>query len=164
MKDLYTIPFLIFFIFSYSTSTKAQDSLRIYFNVGFVTSIVQPPGRLSPDSGGSVRVGLFTKSRFGPYIGYVWFKEDETGEYYDKGSLFIGGIDYRLLRRGDFEMYAKAGLIIEKYISVYSDREDTEISPKPDFGLLINVSKFNAYAGWQPSDPSHFNLGVGFTF
>lgn len=164
MRHFFTFTFLLFFSLSNSTISNAQDTLRPYFNVGFITSIIQPSGRTASDSGGSVRVGLFTKSRFGPYIGYAWFKEHESGEYYDKGSLFIGGADYRILRNGNFEMYIKLGLIIEKYISVYSDYDDTETSLKPDFGVLFNINQFNFYTGWQPSDPSHFNFGIGYTF
>jgi hypothetical protein len=164
MRQLFTFFIIVFLFFTQSSITNAQDTLRPYINVGYVTSIIQPSGRSAPDSGGSVRVGLFTKSRFGPYIGYVWFKEHETGEYYDKGSLFIGGADYRILRNGKFELYAKLGLIVEKYISVYSNRDETETSLKPDFGLLFNISHLNIYTGWQPSDPSHYNFGIGYTF
>ena len=164
MTNLLAFTITLFFTLSQSIDSYAQDTLRPYLNVGYITSIVQPSGRSSPDSGGSGRVGLFTKNRFGPYIGYVWFKEHEEGDYYDKGSLFIAGADYRILRNGKFEMYAKLGLIVEKYISVYSNRDETETSLKPDFGLLFNINHFNVYTGWQPSDPSHYNFGIGYTF
>jgi hypothetical protein len=61
-------------------------------------------------------------------------------------------------------MYASAGLLIEKFIATYpGGYTDTEINPKPDLGLLFNFGHFNAFLGWQPSEPHHFNIGVGFT-
>ena len=55
------------------------------------------------------------------------------------------------------------GLGYEKYLSVYSTRTETETSFKPDLGILFNINKFNIYTGWQPSDPSHINIGIGIT-
>ena len=147
--------------------SKAQDTLKLYLNAGYVTSISYPSDRTRPDAGGSIRIGILTRGRLGFYTGYAWFKEylSDFIEYDDKGSLYLAGLDIRLYRKGEFQSYVKIGAAIEKFISTYrtNSRTETETSVKPDLGLLFNLHHFNTYIGWQPSDPSHFNIGVGFT-
>ena len=117
------------------------------------------------DGGGSVRVGLFTKGRFGFYVGFLWFKEYHPDfiEYDDEGSGVLAGVDWRFLTTGDVEWYGKLGLFREKYTSTYPSRTEEETSIKPDFGLMLNIEHFNADLGWQPSDPHHLNIGIGIT-
>jgi hypothetical protein len=144
---------------------KGQDTLRLYLNAGYVTSIIRPDDCTRPDAGFSARIGILTNKRIGFYAGYTGFQEyhNESIEYDDKGSLYIAGIDYRLLRRGEFRWYVKLGAAVEQFISTYPTRTETETSFKPDLGFLFNFKYFNLYAGWQPSAPSHFNIGLGFT-
>ena len=76
----------------------------------------------------------------------------------------MAGIDFLVLKRKKIQTYLKAGLFNEKFTSTYpSGIIDIEYNIKPDFGILLDVHPFNIYAGWQPSAPSHFNLGIGLT-
>lgn len=145
--------------------SNAQDTLRVYLNAGYISSFIQPEDCTRPDAGGSIRIGILTKGIIGFYTGYAWFKEyhEDFIEYDDKGSLLIAGIDLRLLRKKDFRLYCKLGIMNEKFISTYTNRTETESSIKPDIGLLFNYKHFNVYTGWQPSEPVHFNIGVGYT-
>jgi len=143
-----------------------QDSTRYYINIGYLTNIKKNSETLKADQGASIRIGLLTKKRLGFYIGYVFFKEYHPAyaEYDDEGYGFIGGIDFMVLRKKNTKLYLKTGLFNEKYKSTYkSGRTEIESSLKPDFGLLLNINHFNAYLGWQPSDPSHINIGLGIT-
>ncbi len=145
---------------------EAQDMWRPYFNVGYVTNIEKCDECEKKDTGGSVRVGVFNRGRFGFYAGYLWFKEHHPAYigYDDEGSVLLAGIDYRFLRTGGAEWYAKVGIAREKFTSTYPDgRTDDETNFIPDFGLLLNISHFNTYLGWMPSDPHHINIGIGVT-
>jgi hypothetical protein len=144
---------------------NAQERLRPYLNVGYVTNLQKCDECKQADTGGSIRVGILNKKKLGFYAGYTWFKEyhEDYIEYDDKGSLISAGIDLLLLRREGFEWYIKLGLGSEKFVSTYPGRTETETSIKPDFGLLFNFNFINTYVGWQPSDPPHINLGIGVT-
>lgn len=152
-------------IHAFQDSIK-MDSLRVYVNIGYLSSFIIPDDCTRPDVGGSFRIGILSKKRFGYYLGYTWFNEFHENfiEYDDKGRLFIAGIDYQIMKKKEFQIYVKAGLAMEQFISTYPSRTETETSIKPDFGILLNIKKFNAYIGWQPSDPSHYNIGIGYTF
>jgi len=156
---------IVFFVLPLCLKGEVQDTLRPYVNVGYITSIVQPEDCTRPDAGGSVRLGILRQGRLGFYGGYAWFNEyhEDYIEYDDEGRLYIAGIDYRILESGKFQLYAKLGVALEKFISTYPSRTETETSIKPDFGFLFNINYFNAYLGWQPSAPSHFNVGIGLT-
>ena len=143
-----------------------QDTTRYYINIGYITNIKKCPECKKADQGASIRLGLLTKKRLGFYAGYVFFKEfhPDYAEYDDEGYGFIGGIDFLVLRKKNSKLYLKAGLFNEKFRSTYRNgRTETETSLKPDFGLLFIHKYFNAYLGWQPSDPSHINIGIGMT-
>ena len=98
----------------------------------------------------------------------------EAEKLYDKGASvsqtaeefydLMAGLDFMLLKRGDFRWYVHAGIFNEKFISTWPGGSDTETSIKPDFGTLFNINRFNAFLGWQPSEPHHINLGLGVTF
>lgn len=143
-----------------------QDSSDVFLNAGVITNLEKCSECEKADTGGSLRIGILTKGKIGYYAGYVWFKEYHPDyiEYDDKGSILIAGIDYRILKRGNLRMYLNFGLGIEKFISTYSNRTETESSIKPDFGLLFNINHINMFVGWQPSDPHHYNIGAGLTF
>ena len=144
---------------------EAQSRTRPYVNVGYVTNIEKCSECEKRDTGGSIRVGMLTEGRFGFYAGYVWFNEYHPAyiEYDDEGTLIVGGVDIRLVRAGTVSLYGKVGLGREEFTSTYSNRTETETSMKPDLGLLLNLGNLNLYAGWQPSDPPHINVGVGLT-
>ena len=152
-------------ISSFQDSTH-MDSLRININIGYLSSFIIPVDCTRPDVGGSFRLGVFSRKRFGYYLGYSWFNEfhKEFIEYDDKGRLYILGIDFLFMRKKEIQLYGKIGLAMEQFISTYTNRTETETSFKPDFGILRNIKKFNAYIGWQPSAPSHYNMGLGYTF
>ena len=143
----------------------AQDSSKVFLNVGLITNLEKCSECEKVDTGGSIRIGILTKGKMGYYAGYVWFKEyhPEYIEYDDKGSILLAGIDYRIFRRDNLRCYINFGLGIEKFISTYPNRTETESSVKPDIGLLFDFRFINAYFGWQPSDPHHYNIGIGFT-
>ena len=155
----------IIFLCVLSIKSTAQERIRPYLNVGYITSIGKCSDCIHADRGGSIRLGILTRKKLGFYGGYLWFKvfHPDYIPYDDKGSMLVGGIDFRLLKMGKFKCYIKLGIGVEKFTSVYVNRTETETSPKPDFGLLFNFNYFNTYAGWQPSEPGHFNLGIGFT-
>jgi len=146
---------------------KDQDSTSFYINIGYITNIQKNSETVKADQGASLRLGILTKKRLGFYAGYIFFKEYHPtyAEYDDEGYGFVGGIDYMILKKNDLKLYLKAGLFLEKYKSTYrhSGKVEIETSPKPDFGILLNYKHFNAYLGWQPSDPPHINIGVGMT-
>ena len=146
--------------------SNAQDSSRIYLNAGYITNLEKCSECEQADTGGSIRIGILTKGKFGFYAGYLWFKEYHLDyiEYDDKGSAPLIGINYRLLTRGNLQLYVNLGLEIEKFTSTYPNRTEDERNIKPDFGLLFNINHVNAYLGWQPSEPPHINIGIGFTF
>jgi hypothetical protein len=151
---------------SSSYKSNAQDRWRPYLNLGYITNIERCADCTQADRGGSVRIGALGKGRFGIYAGYIWFNEYHESyiEYDDKGSGFMAGIDFLVLKRKKIQTYLKAGLFNEKFTSTYpSGIIDIEYNIKPDFGILLDVHPFNFYAGWQPSAPSHFNLGIGLT-
>ena len=143
----------------------AQDSSDVFVNAGFITNLEKCSECEKADTGGSIRIGVLTKGKMGYFAGYVWFKEYHPDyiEYDDKGSVFLAGVDYRILEKDDLRLYLNFGLGIEEYKSTYPDRTETASSIKPDIGLLMNMSHINLYVGWQPSDPHHYNVGVGFT-
>ena len=151
-------------ILAFQDSTQ-MDSLRVYVNIGYLSSFITPDDCTRPDVGGSFRLGIFSRKRFGYYLGYSWFNEfhEDFIEYDDKGRLFIAGVDFQIMRKKEIQIYVKVGLAMEQFISTYPNRTETETGFKPDFGILVNARKFNAYIGWQPSDPSHYNIGIGYT-
>ena len=144
---------------------EAQAGPRPYVNAGYITSLQKCDECESLDAGGSIRVGLLTEGRFGFYAGYLWFTEYHvpTIGYDDKGSGVVAGLDISVLTKGSVRGYAKLGIFIEKFTSDYPGRTETETSPKPDLGFLLHLGHFNTYLGWQPSDPPHFNVGLGLT-
>jgi len=52
---------------------------------------------------------------------------------------------------------------LEKFKSTYPTTTETELSIKPQFGLLLNIKYFNTYLGWYPSEPQIIIVGLGFT-
>ena len=143
----------------------AQDSIKYFINAGYISNLKKCPECVKADQGGSVRIGILTKKKLGFYVGYLWFNEFHPAyiEYDDKGQGIVGGIEFLLLRKDEFQMYANLGIFNEKFISTYASRTETETSLKPDFGLLLNYKRINTFFGWQPSDPPHLNVGMGFT-
>lgn len=166
MKKLQLLLLSALFTLFCSFSILAQDSLRVYINAGYVTNFQKCDECTKADIGGSIRIGILTKKWVGFYVGYLRFNEYHKDyiDYDDAGVLYIGGADLRFLKTGNVECYAKVGLAYEKFISTYSNRTETETSVKPDFGLLVNINKFNIHLGWQPSEPHHINAGLGLTF
>ena len=142
----FILPVLILVFLSISYKSNAQDTLGIFINAGYISSIITPDGCIKPDAGGSARIGILTKGKLGFYACYAWFNEyhEEYVEYDDKGSLFIAGIDYRLTKKGNFRGYINLGMGIERYVSTYrhSSMTDIETSVKPDIGLLLNFFLF----------------------
>ncbi len=137
-------------------------------NAGYITNLKKGTDSKRADSGGSVRIGLlhrglFGNGRMGIYAGYTWYREYnlDNVDYDDSGFAFIGGVDYKLLRINDFQLYIKGGLGPAKYISTYPTYKETEISIKPELGLLFCYRYINFYAGWQPSDAQQINIGIG---
>ena len=165
MKTYIRIIALVILFLFIPYGVNAQDSSDVFLNVGLITNLEKCSECEKSDTGGSFRIGVLTKGKMGYYVGYVWFKEYHPDyiEYDDKGSILLAGIDYRIFRSGDLRCYINFGLGIEKFISTYTDKSETESSVKPDIGLLINYKFINTYFGWQPSDPHHYNLGIGFT-
>ncbi|PLX11099.1 MAG: hypothetical protein C0597_15625 [Marinilabiliales bacterium] len=161
----YIVNLTILFILLLAVECIAQEKPNVYFNVGYVTNFKKNPESEKVDQGGSVRLGFLGQKRFGAYIGYLWFQEYNLDyvEYDDKGRVFIAGVAFCFLKRKNFKTFINMGLGYEKYLSVYSTRTETETSFKPDLGILFNINKFNIYTGWQPSDPSHINIGIGIT-
>ena len=102
----------------------AQDSSKVFLNVGLITNLEKCSECEKADTGGSIRLGILTKGKMGYYAGYVWFKEyhPEYIEYDDKGSILLAGIDYRIFRRDNLRCYINFGLGIEKFISTYPNR------------------------------------------
>jgi len=145
---------------------ETQGRVRPYLNLGYITNLQKCSECTKRDQGFSVRIGLLTRGRFGFYAGYLWFKEFHTDNigYDDKGAGLMAGLDFMLLKRGDFRWYVNLGIFNEKFTSTYPGGSETETSIKPDFGVLFNINHFNASLGWQPSEPHHINLGVGVTF
>ncbi len=156
------VSLMIFLIIS--SEVTAQDSSQVFFNAGLITNIKKCSECEKVDTGGSFRIGVLTKGKMGYYVGYIWFKEYHPDyiDYDDKGSILLGGIDYLIFKRNNIRCYFNFGLGIEKYISTYPNRTETESSIKPDIGLLFDFKVINTYFGWQPSDPHHYNLGLGF--
>jgi hypothetical protein len=152
-------------ILTISNKIIAQDRSDIFLNAGIITNLEKCSECEKADTGGSIRIGILTKEKMGYYAGYIWFNEYHLDfiEYDDEGTLVFGGIGYLFFKRGNFRTYLNFGLGIEDFKSTYPDRIETESSIKPDIGFLINLNKLNAYLGWQPSDPSHYNIGIGFT-
>lgn len=152
-------------LFSLPRVAEAQNGPRPYVNAGYVTSLEQCDECEKKDAGGSIRVGLLTEGRFGFYAGYLWFTEYHVPQvgYDDKGSGVVAGIDVRVLSKGIVQGYAKVGIFVEKFTSDYPGRTESETSPKPDLGFLLHIGHFNTFVGWQPSDPPHFNVGIGLT-
>lgn len=151
---------------SQDTLTQEVKKVRPFLNLAYVTNLQQCSECIKADQGFSVRIGLLTKGRFGFYAGYLWFKEYHTQEvgYDDKGAGLLAGLDFMILERGDFRWYINLGIFNEKFTSTWPGGSDTETAIKPDFGTLFNIDHLNIFLGWQPSDPHHINLGLGFTF
>jgi hypothetical protein len=163
---------VILILLSLPLQARSQSKWRPYLNAGYITNFEKCSDCTTADTGGSIRIGMLnkglsSKGRLGFYAGYTWFKEhheDYVG-YDDKGWLIMAGIDFRLLTTGNLDWYLKLGIGSEKFISTYPNSyTDSETNIKPDIGLLFNWKHFNLYAGWQPSEPAHINLGIGFTF
>jgi hypothetical protein len=165
MKIRYVSFLIVPILLSLPCASEAQDRARLYVNAGYVTNLQKCSECEKADTGGSIRVGVFTKGRLGLYAGYVWFQEYHPAYigYDDEGTLLMAGVDIRLVKKGSVEWYAKVGLGREEFTSTYPNRTETETSMKPDLGLLLNIRHFNTYVGWQPSDPPHINIGVGLT-
>ena len=162
---------VIVIFFSLPVQGISQSKWRPYINAGYVTNLEKCSDCTTADTGGSIRIGvfnkgLFSKGRLGFYVGYTWFKEhheDYIG-YDDRGWIIMAGIDFRVLTTSYLDWYLKFGLGSEKFISTYPNNyTDTETNLKPDIGLLLNRKHLNLYVGWQPSDPPHINIGIGFT-
>lgn len=150
----------------------SQGRLKPYINAGYITGLKKVDNAEKLDRGGSIRLGILNKGLFGNgrigfYGGFLWFSEYNSplAEYDDKGRIFTAGFDILALKQQKSNWYIKLGLGREKYFSYYRTTGITqyEINYIPDFGILYNIKNFNAYLGWQPSDPHHFNLGIGFT-
>ena len=161
----FSLLFLLFLFFSLPINLNAQDSSNVFINAGIITNIQKCDECKKSDTGGSIRIGILTDRRFGYFIGYSWFKEyhEDWIEYDDEGSLLFGGIGYRLYKNNNLRIYINLGIGLERFVSTYSNRTEEESSIKPDLGLLFNLNHINLYTGWQPSEPSHYLFGLGFT-
>jgi len=164
-----TIIFLIISLFLLiSSQAYSQQKNRKYINAGYVTNLKACDECKQADAGFSIRLGVLPEKRLGYYGGFIYFKEFHPDyiDYDDEGYVFIGGLDYRILKNKNFEFYLKGGLAVENFVSTYrnSNSVDTELSLKPDFGILFNIKHFNIVLAWQPSDPHHYNVGIGYTF
>ena len=182
MKKPLLLPLFTLVILLLPAKAAAQDTLvnepgdtitsgvshrvRPYLNVGYVSNLQKCSECIHADRGFSVRIGLLTHGRFGFYAGYLWFKEYHTEQvgYDDRGAGLLAGLDFMLLKKGDFRWYINLGIFNEKFTSTFPGGSDTETSVKPDFGVLFNFSHINLSLGWQPSEPHHINLGIGLTF
>lgn len=165
MKKSYLILAAASALFLIPSQSIAQGTSRLYVNAGYITNFEKCAECTKKDEGGSVRLGILTDGKWGFYAGYLWFTEYNAPYigYDDEGAGFVGGFDFRLLKHNQLRIYVKTGLFLEKFTSTYPDRSETETSPKPDLGLFFNLDHVNAYAGWQPSEPPHINVGIGFT-
>jgi hypothetical protein len=148
-----------------TTVCKSQDSRGPYFNIGYITNLKKCEDCTQADRGGSIRMGYLTQKRIGFYAGFLWFKEYHADyiEYDDRGWGVIAGLDFRILQKENFDWYIKGGIMSEKFISTYDYRTESETSIKPDLGFQFNYRMMNLYLGWQPSEPSHYNVGIGLT-
>ena len=162
MKSIYSIV-IVFLFFAIPKDLKAQDNSQLYVNVGYITNLAKCEDCKQADKGGSIRLGILTERRFGFYGGYLFFKEYHKDfiEYDDEGTLIVAGVDIKILQRDAFRLYFKFGMGAEKFTAIYPDRTESETNIKPDAGLLLDFKFLNAFIGWQPSDPPHFNVGVG---
>lgn len=159
---LFIVPLLLFL----PGKSEAQDESRLYLNAGYVTNLSKCDECDKRDTGFSIRAGLFTTGRLGFYAGYLRFKEHHSPniDYDDEGTLLIAGMDFLFASAGGVDWYAQVGLAREEFKSTYtSGRTEPETQIKPDFGLLLNIKHFNVLMAWQPSDPPHFNIGIGIT-
>jgi hypothetical protein len=165
MKCVLTSIVLVFMFLLIHSECYSQDKRGPYINVGYITNLKKCEACTQADRGGSIRLGYLTEGRLGFYAGYLWFKEFHADyiEYDDKGWGVIVGLDFRILRKEDFDWYIKGGVMSEKFISTYDNRTESETSIKPDLGFLFNYRFINLYLGWQPSEPAHYNVGIGFT-
>lgn len=166
MKKPNAALFLVSLLLLLPGRIEAQEGERLYLNAGYVTNLSKCDECEKRDTGFSIRAGLLTTGRLGFYAGYLRFKEHHSpnAEYDDEGTLLIAGVDLRIFRTGGVDGYAQLGLAREEFKSTYtSGRTDSETQIKPDFGLLLNINHFNVLMAWQPSDPPHFNIGIGIT-
>ena len=95
MKYAARLFLLAFLLPMFSYTSRAQQSSRIYVNAGYITNLSKCDECTQKDRGGSVRVGLLGKGKFGFYAGYLWFTEyhEDFIEYDDAGSGIVAGID-----------------------------------------------------------------------
>jgi hypothetical protein len=78
-------------LLSLPCESEAQDRVRPYLNAGYVTNVSKCDECDKADTGGSIRVGLFTQGRLGFYAGYLWFKEHHPDYIdYDDEALVHG--------------------------------------------------------------------------
>ena len=163
MLGLYLGLILLLFLPYESRSQKGPTRVRPYLNVGYVTNLAQGCSDCDKRAGGSIRVGILTKSRFGLYAGYVWYNVDQYQKaiYEDRGSVLLLGLDFRLSGSFDFQWYLQAGMAYDRFISEYPNRTETETSLIPQLGCLFIIKKFNTYVGMGGDN---FNVGVGYTF
>ena len=147
---------------------KRYHNLKPYVNVGYLSNLSCPD--CNKNSGGSFRIGILTRSKFGFHIGYVKYNvknytdpDVPPPDYEDKGSAWLLGIDYRLLDKAFFQWYLQAGIAYDKFESFYynSARVDTENSIIPQLGFMFHMRKINAYIGMGAAN---FNIGIGYTF
>ncbi len=112
MNKAKAILFFILLILLLPYEGNAQDRIRFCLNGGYVTNFKKCPECTKADTGDSTRAGVLTRGRFGFYAGCLWFNEHHPDyiEYEDKGSFIMAGTDFRILRKGDFEWYVKAGI------------------------------------------------------
>lgn len=157
---------VLFFLILSSLNSKAQYSTRMFLNAAYVTNFAKCSDCVTADRGGAIRAGLLTKGRFGFYAGYLIFKENHSyfDGFDDKGSGILAGTDIMFLSKPRMQCYTSLGIFIKRYQSHLADPDEIETSVLPDFGILFNFNSINAFIGWQPSEPHHINLGVGFTF
>lgn len=133
-------------------------------NVGYGTNFGGDCFDCNKETGGSIRLGLLTRGKWGFYVGYVWYSVEQgrPSDYEDSGSAILAGVDFLLLRRGFFEWYLQGGLAYDMFTSDYynSNLTETETSIVPQLGVVFHYRKLNAYAG---VGSSLFNVGLGFT-
>ena len=149
-------------------SVKKYNKLKPYLNIGYLSNLPGPDD--NRNAGGSLRMGILTKGKFGFHLGYAWYKVDfytdpdaPPPDYEDKGSAWLLGVDFRLMDKAFFQWYLQAGLANEKFESVYynSSRIDIENSIIPQLGFMFHMKSINAYIGMGAAN---FNIGVGYTF
>lgn len=142
-------------------TVNKYHKIRPYINLGYISNLPGPEDDIR--SGGSIRIGILTKGRFGFQLGYTRYNVklyDLPPDYEDKGSALLFGVDFRLMNKAFFQWYLHAGLANDTYESVYAFRTEKEHTTIPQLGFIFHIRKFNTFLGMGGDN---FNIGVGIT-